>query len=497
MMGSKTVNYSVALDPKRNKYSTWKAAKDRMLDEVWPALAPSFQLSPGAKIFTIGSCFARNIEQHLQRLGFKIPTLDFIVPRDEWKGPPNCFLNKYTPPAIFQEIDWARNIFLKGGTITEADSTAFLYECDEGSCIDTNLLEFIPVTRERFFQRRSQLYEMFKEIFNADCVVITLGLIEAWFDHEKAAYIQQAPTKKDFVKSGARFGFEVLSYQKCRTYIQDSIDAIRDINKDAKFLITTSPVPLGRTFTDDDVIVANTYSKSVLRAVAGDIAASNQNVDYFPSYESVVLTKNGNVWNTDLRHVSDLFIGKVITRLMETYCSAISDADRLFQRSHMNLKAEDPVAALELARQAVERSPENGELRKHLGNLLAVNGELTQAEAELQQGIRLKPGDSGMYYQLSDVLTRQGRLDEAIQAARRATDLAPDREEFRRHLARLWLKKRKFGKALLQFGVATGHRRLSRTKRRQLKKCLRFLLPRLQKLDLVGPETEVSKRAPT
>ncbi len=31
MMGSKTVNYSVALDPKRNKYSTWKAAKDRML----------------------------------------------------------------------------------------------------------------------------------------------------------------------------------------------------------------------------------------------------------------------------------------------------------------------------------------------------------------------------------------------------------------------------------------------------------------------------------
>ena len=45
-----------------------------------------------------------------------------------------------------------------------------------------------------------------------------------------------------------------------------------------------------RTFTDHDVITANMYSKSVLRTVAGGVAAANRNVDYFPSYESVMLT---------------------------------------------------------------------------------------------------------------------------------------------------------------------------------------------------------------
>lgn len=475
-MISKTIDYDVALKTARNHYNSWRRSRDRLLNEVWPAVNPSFQLQPGAKVFTIGSCFARNIERNLQKLGFHVPTLAFSVPREEALN--NSILNKYTPAAIFQEIDWAKNIFVKGGDLTEADSADFLYECEDGSCIDTNLRRFVPVTRERFFQRRKDLYELAKEMFSADCTVMTLGLIEAWFDREKGLYIQQCPTGKNFAPKRDRFGFERLTYPQCHEFIQGSIDAIRAINPDAKFLITTSPVPLLRTFTEDDVLVANMQSKSVLRAVAGEVTASNKHVDYFPSYESVTLTKSWTVWRSDdLRHVSDAFVGKVAAHVAEVYCSAVGEAGKLFQQSYVSAKADGDEKALEFARQALEKAPENADLYKHLGELLFRQGELKEAEAQFEKAIGLRPRDAGLHYQLSDVLARQGRFEEAMRAARRSIELAPDNDEFHRHVGHLWFRKRKLGKALIQLALAGAQRRLRRTKRRQLKRFLRVSAP--------------------
>jgi len=481
-MISKIIDYDAALDPTRNKYRSWRKSKERLLNEVWPAVTPSFQIHAGAQVFSIGSCFARNIEHNLQQLGFRIPMLDFGVPREEHTGQPNGILNKYTPAAIFQEIEWARKIFASGRKIAEADSADFLYECADGLSIDTNLRGFVPVTRERFFQRRSQIYEVFKEMFSSDCVVMTLGLVEAWFDREKGVYIQECPTGKYFARKGARFGFERLTYLQCHKFVQSSIDAIRDVNKDAKFLITTSPVPLSRTFTDDDVIVANMYSKSVLRAVAGDVAESNTYVDYFPSYESAMLTKSWTVWRDDLVHVSDAFVGKIVGRLAETYCSGTDEAKKLFQQSSVDLKAGALDRALEFARQAVDKAPENADLRKHLGSLFARNGDLKEAEAQFARGISLESGDPSLHYQLSEVLARQGRLEEAIEAGHRSIELAPNNEDFHRHVGYLWARKHKLGKAAIQLALAAAQRRLKRTKRGRLKRFLRFSLPLLQKM---------------
>jgi hypothetical protein len=43
-----------------------------------------------------------------------------------------------------------------------------------------------------------------------------------------------------------------------------------------KVIITVSPVALSRTFSDSDVITANTESKSILRAVAGALSRAFQ-----------------------------------------------------------------------------------------------------------------------------------------------------------------------------------------------------------------------------
>jgi hypothetical protein len=58
-------------------------------------------------------------------------------------------------------------------------------------------------------------------------------------------------------------------------------------NRSVKFLLTVSPVPLTATASDQHVLVATTYSKSVLRAVAGKLAMEFDNVDYFPSFDLI------------------------------------------------------------------------------------------------------------------------------------------------------------------------------------------------------------------
>jgi tetratricopeptide (TPR) repeat protein len=72
------------------------------------------------------------------------------------------------------------------------------------------------------------------------------------------------------------------------------------------------------------VIVANMQSKSVLRAVAGQISEDIPGVDYFPSYESVVLTRQPYVWEDDLAHVSPDFVGRIMSRVYAAYVPGAS-----------------------------------------------------------------------------------------------------------------------------------------------------------------------------
>jgi predicted Zn-dependent protease len=63
-------------------------------------------------------------------------------------------------------------------------------------------------------------------------------------------------------------------------------------------------------------MTANCYSKSVLRAVVEEIVARHDQVQYFPSYESVVLSDRGVAWTNDFTHVTDTLIGHNVDRLV-------------------------------------------------------------------------------------------------------------------------------------------------------------------------------------
>ena len=60
--------------------------------------------------------------------------------------------------------------------------------------------------------------------------------------------------------------------------IREAFDFVRDRNPRIRFLITVSPVPLVATAEDRHVLVSTVYSKSVLRAVCGELEAQYDDV---------------------------------------------------------------------------------------------------------------------------------------------------------------------------------------------------------------------------
>ena len=89
--------------------------------------------------------------------------------------------------------------------------------------------------------------------------------------------------------------------------IQDlfaAIDFMTARNPALRILLTVSPVPLIATFEPQHVLVATTYSKSVLRVAAQAATDRYAHVDYFPSYEIITASfSRGAYFAADLREV--------------------------------------------------------------------------------------------------------------------------------------------------------------------------------------------------
>jgi hypothetical protein len=91
-------------------------------------------------------------------------------------------------------------------------------------------------------------------------------------------------------------------------------------------VVTVSPVPLGSTYTAQDVVVANTESKSILRAVAARVCHEFPNVHYFPAYEMCIVferSKRNDVYENDGRHVMPETVSEIISSFLEAFTSGI------------------------------------------------------------------------------------------------------------------------------------------------------------------------------
>jgi Tfp pilus assembly protein PilF len=90
--------------------------------------------------------------------------------------------------------------------------------------------------------------------------------------------------------------------------------------------------------------------------------------------------------------------------------------------------------AIAAARHAITLDGSNAHMHAVLGGFLMQNGALEAAEQELKAAVVAQPGIAQFHFSLSHVLSRQGRGDDAIASAQRASELVPANDAVRRRL---------------------------------------------------------------
>lgn len=316
---------------KANKYSRWSVlwqqedkVKDfpdhavNRLQADFPQIRANIKtgISKTDKFFTVGSCFAREIEDALTqkqvlattKTEFEVKSLVEKLGLKITGSRLHAFLNRYNAPSILQEL---QNV-----TGDRSIGDALLLPTTSGNYADlhyTSLLQEMPY--EECMARRETIRNIYRKCFDASNVfVFTFGLCEAFFDMRSGHYTNITPHPKTIHED---MTFRFIPFSENLRIITSTIDIIKKHKPDATIIITVSPVPLDATFTGEDIIMANMRAKSTLVAAVREAILGHDNVHYFPSYEIVTYSKPSIAWKWDRKHVGDEMVRFIVEKFIE------------------------------------------------------------------------------------------------------------------------------------------------------------------------------------
>lgn len=282
-----------------------------------PQINPKFKLRRDDKFYAIGSCFARGIEQALtaRKVTVESAAKEFAKFQPAKKGVSGLgFTNKYNTYSILNELRWA----LEPEATFPLDSIVQLKEKMWYDPHTNPTLSFVDL--DETLARRALMQEVTKRISDCRAVVVTLGLAEVWRDAHAGVYINRTPIPSLFKTHPDRYEFHLSSFAENRANLERIYELLlRYGHPDFRIIVTVSPVPLMNTFSTMDIVVANTWAKSLLRAVAQEWAAAHVNVDYFPSYEIVQNSDRTATWEPDLRHVTGTGVQHIMELFVRNY----------------------------------------------------------------------------------------------------------------------------------------------------------------------------------
>jgi len=143
-------------------------------------------------------------------------------------------------------------------------------------------------------------------------------LTECWFDTTYQCYLNKTPSKKLVKSNPERFQFHRMDVDDVFPRMSAAIELINN-HSPKNIILTVSPIPLEVTFTSDNSIMANSYSKSVLRIVAEQLKNKFSNVEYFPSYE-IAISGGLSMYKEDNIHVSQELVNNITGHMLDNYC---------------------------------------------------------------------------------------------------------------------------------------------------------------------------------
>ena len=167
----------------------WRMAGD---SPVFLRTAPKFSLSATDAVFTMGSCFARNVEESLIRLGINVLLAGFDFPLgyfhpnyarlDTWVHTAQhgnlvrSVLNKYTPLSMLNEFER----LLRPAGSSEQDLG--MIQVDAYRWFDPHIKNTRMMGWEECLAARGLVDAATAKVRGATTVFLTLGFTETWID---------------------------------------------------------------------------------------------------------------------------------------------------------------------------------------------------------------------------------------------------------------------------------------------------------------------------
>jgi len=276
---------------------------------------PRWALSKTDRIVTAGSCFAQHVGRALRRNGFNVldaePCPAGIEPTEALTHGYGMYSarygNLYTTRQLRQLISEAWSGAPEFDAIWEKDGRFY-------DALRPNIEPNGFVSEAALRAEREKHLEKVREVFGqADVFIFTLGLTEAWLHKPSGQVYATAPGTIAGRYDPEIHGFANFRVAEVKADLEVALARLKALNPALRVLLTVSPVPLTATASEAHVLSATTLSKSVLRAVAGEMQADYPEVDYFPSYELVTSAKAGADWfEPNLRSVKEAAVQKVM-----------------------------------------------------------------------------------------------------------------------------------------------------------------------------------------
>ena len=250
-----------------------------------------FDIGHDTKIATAGSCFAQHISRHLKNNGYSLIDEELAPP-----GLPDELHQKYgfsMYSARYGNIYTVKQLLQLAQEVAgERKPQNYIWK-KNGKYFDALRPAVEPEghdTEQAVIEHRDFHIEKVKDVFTKmDLFIFTLGLTEMWVHKESGTVYPTAPGTICGEFDENIFEFKNSQFNEIRkdfNEFQKIIQGIR-LNKPFKILLTVSPVPLTATASGKHVLVSTVHSKSILRAVAGQLSLNQGHIDYFPSFEIV------------------------------------------------------------------------------------------------------------------------------------------------------------------------------------------------------------------
>lgn len=311
--------------------SFWSRSIARVaVDTVNPVVDFSVKVNREDKVATAGSCFAQHIAKALSSSG-----MNYFVAES---GPEHLnesdretkgyglfsarYGNIYTPRQLVQLFDRAYGYF-------QPEESYWIYK--DGGYIDPyrpNIGEVFKSIEELRNDTALHLKQVRYLFENLDIFVFTLGLTESWVNVTDGAIFPVGPGIISDNIDKNQYRFKNFSHDEVVADLHLFIRKLREVNNSARLILTVSPVPLVATAESKHVLTSTTYSKSVLRSAADNIAQEYNFVDYFPSFEIITGSYNkGAYFASDLRSVTDKGVKHVMGVFMSNCTTQVCNRE--------------------------------------------------------------------------------------------------------------------------------------------------------------------------